>query len=211
MKLNKKQIKQIDDFLEIRKIKYLDIRVELLDHLATDFEENSNDSFLEDYLSSKGNFVSDFAKKQQKTIHWTYQKQLWIEFAKFFYKPKLLILLFGLIGLGYLFLSFFNLKEFGFVCYFVLLILVFYPLLYQMKYYKAIKKVQSMQSLFTVTSLPSVLLHSSLLTRDLFEEYSLLIIVYWFFSLLLGLSAVIIIEKDREKVLEKYYQLINRE
>jgi len=211
MKLNKKQIKQIDDFLEIRKIKYLDIRVELLDHLATDFEENSNDSFLEDYLISKGDFVSDFAKKQQKTIHWTYQKQLWIEFVKFFYKPKLLILLFGLIGLGYLFLYFFNLKEFGFVCYFVLLILVFYPLLYQIKYYKAIKKVQSMQSLFTVTSLPSVLLHSSLLTKDLLEEYSLLIIVYWFFSLLLGLSAIIIIEKDREKVLEKYYQLINRE
>ncbi|WP_400075835.1 hypothetical protein [Winogradskyella sp. R77965] len=211
MELTKEDVQFIDDFLKKKGVKYLDVRSELLDHLATEFEEKSNYSLIEDYLISKVEFIRDFAKKQRKAIHWGYQKQLWIQLGKFFYKPKFLLLLFGLIGLGYMFLQFFNLKEFGFVCYFILLILVFYPLLYQMIYYKAVKKVQSIQSLFTVTSLPMVLLHSSLLIKDLLGESSLLIIIYWAFSILLGLSAAIIIEKDREKVLEKYYQLINRE
>ena len=208
-KLSRKEIQFIDQYLIKNEVKYLDIRAELLDHLATEFEEKSNHSLIEDYLMTKVNFIKDFAKKQQKAIHWSYQKQLWIQFAKFFYKPKFVLLLFGLIGFGYILLQLFTLKRFSLISFFVLMILVLYPLFYQIKYSKAIKKVQSMQSLFVVTALPSVFLYAFNVIKDILFENPLLLIIYCAFSILLGISAVIIIENDRKKVLEKYSQLVS--
>lgn len=211
MKLTKDEIQMIDSFLVGQNIKYLDVRSELIDHLATDFEENSNYVLLEDYLMTKVSFIKDFAKKQQKSIHWSYQKQLWIQLAKFFYKPKFALLLFGLAGLGYIVLQFFTLERFSLICYFVLVTLVLYLLFYQMKYSKAIKKVQSLQSLFAVTGLPLLFLYSFYFIRDTLFENPVVLIFYCSFSILLGLSALIIIKNNRKKVLEKYYQLINKE
>jgi len=209
MKLTKEEIKLIDSFLVGQNIKYLDVRSELIDHLATDFEENSNYVLLEDFLISKVSFIKDFAKKQQKNIHWSYQKQLWIQLAKFFYKPKFLLLLFGLAGLSYIVLQFFTLEKFSLICYFVLMTLVLYPLFYQIKYSKAIKKVQSLQSLFTVTALPMIFLYSFLPIKDILFENPVVLMFYCSFSILLGLSALIIIENNRKKILKKYYQLVN--
>jgi hypothetical protein len=193
MKLTKEEIKSINDFLIGQKIKYLDLRSELIDHLATEFEEKSNYNLIEDYLITKVNFIKDFAKKQQKAIHWSYQKQLWVQFTKFFYKPKFILFLFILVALGYM------------------LFLILYPLFYQIKYSKAVKKVQSMQSLFTITALPSVFLYAFNPFKDVLLENPLFLIYYYSFSILLGLSAVIIIENDRKKILEKYHQLVNKE
>ena len=211
MKLSKEEIQFIDNFLIKKNIKYLDIRAELLDHLATEFEEKSNYSLLEDYLISKIDFIKDFSKKQQKTIHWSYQNKLWSQFAKFFHKPKFIAVLFAFGALCYFALQIFSLKTFSFTCYFALLILIVYPLVYQIKYSKAIKKVQSMQSLFSITALPSVFLYAFLLVKDLLLETPLFLVFYWFFSILLGFSAVIIIENERKRVLEKYHQLVNKQ
>lgn len=211
MKLKKEEIKFINDFLIDQKIKYLDLRSELIDHLATEFEEKSDYNLIEDYLITKVNFIKDFAKKQQKAIHWSYQKQLWVQFAKFFYMPRFLLPLIGLVALSYMSLQLFGLKAFSHICFFVLLILILYPLFYQIKYSNAVKKVQSMQSLFTITALPSVFLYAFNPFKDVLLENPLLLIIYYSFSILLGLSAVIIIENDRKKVLEKYHQLVNKE
>ncbi|MFP4844608.1 hypothetical protein [Winogradskyella sp. PE311] len=208
MKLTPEKIKIVDDFLINQNIKYLDIRSELLDHLVTEFEEHSNYGLLEDYLHGKIKFIKEFAKKQQKTIHWTYQKQLWVQFAKFFFELKYILLLAVLISLGYVLLQYVTLKTFTFVCFFFLAALVLYPLFYQIKYSKAVKKVQSMQSLFTVTSLPSVFLYMFNVVNDILIENFVLGLIYFSFAIVLGISAVIIIEKDRKRVLKKYYQLI---
>ena len=42
MKLTREDIQFINHFLINRGIKYIDVRVELIDHLSSDFEENSN-------------------------------------------------------------------------------------------------------------------------------------------------------------------------
>ena len=208
MNLTKQDIKYIDKFLEKKGVKYLDVRSELIDHLATEFEETTNYGLLEDYLHGKIKFIKEFAKKQQKTIHWTYQKQLWVQFAKFFFDLKYISILAVLITLGYVLLQYVTLKTFKFVCFFFLTALVLYPLFYQIKYSKAVKKVQSMQSLFTVTSLPSVFLYMFNVVNDILIENFVLGLIYFSFSIILGMSAVIIIEKDRKRVLKKYYQLI---
>jgi hypothetical protein len=68
-----------------------------------------------------------------------------------------------------------------------------------------------MQSLFTITALPSVFLYAFNPFKDVLLENPLFLIYYYSFSILLGLSAVIIIENDRKKILEKYHQLVNKE
>ena len=68
MKLTKEDIKIIDNYLKEKNIKYLDIRAELLDHLATEFEEKSNYSLIEDYLLSKADFIKAFAKKSRLSV-----------------------------------------------------------------------------------------------------------------------------------------------
>lgn len=208
MKLNKEDIKFIDNFLEKKGIKYLDIRSELLDHLATEFEEKSSDVLLDDYLLSKIKFIKDFSKKQQKTIHWNYQKQLWLQFAKFFYKAKYMLIFSGLVALGYALLQILTLDNFSLICYFTLLVLVVYPVFYQIKYSKAVKKVQSMQSLFTIIALPSFFLYTFNVAKDFLVENFWFLILYYSLSILLGISALIVIENDRKKVLEKYHQLV---
>ncbi|MCC1483507.1 hypothetical protein [Winogradskyella immobilis] len=211
MKLTKEEIKFIDHFILDQNIKYLDIRSELIDHLATEFEENSNFDLIEDYLKTKVSFVKTFAKKQQKIIHWSYQKKLWFQFAEFFYKPKFIILLLGLIFSGNLLLRFFTIKQFSSIFFFTLIALILYPLFYQIKYSKAVKRVQSMQSLFTINSLPSVFLYSFSAFKDALYENYLLLALYALFSILLGLSAVIIVEKNRKTILGKYDQLVGEE
>jgi hypothetical protein len=208
-KLTKQEIQFIDQFLVKKSIKYIDVRSELLDHLATEFEEKSNYVLIEDYLATKGGFIIDFAKKKQKSIHWSYQKKLWVQFAKFFYKPKFLLASLLLIILGYGILQFVTLKVFSFACFFTLAALILYPIYYQIKYSKAIKNVQSMQSLFSVTALPSLFLYTFNLVNDLLFNNYIWLIIYFTFSILLGLAAVIIIENDRKKILKRYNELVS--
>ncbi len=208
MKLTKEDIKFIDDFLINKKIKHLDIRVELIDHLATEFEERSAYVLIEDFLLSKVNFILEFNKKQKKTIHWSYQKLLWVQFAKFFYQLKFIAILTALVIIGYVIFNLFSLKTFSFIWLSTLAILLLYPIYYQIRYSKALKKVQSMQSLFTITSLPSVFLYVFGVLKDYLFETPIILVLYFSVSLLLSLSAVTVIENNRRKIIGKYIQLV---
>lgn len=59
MKLTIEQINQIDTFLEINDVKYLDIKLELLDHIASQIEalmSEQNSSFEEAFIVIKDNW-----------------------------------------------------------------------------------------------------------------------------------------------------------
>ena len=209
-KLTKENIQFIDKYLVKKGVKYLDVRVELIDHLASEYEQESQLSLIGDYLTTKHTFIKNFTKKQQKSIHWNYQNQLWIQFFKFFHNPIFLLIFFFLIFLSYLGLQYLSIKTYGLICYFILLTLIIYPLIYQIKYSKAVKKVQSLQSLFTVTALPTLFLYLTNLIMDYLIENPISLVIYSLFSILLAFSAVIIIEKDRKLLLDRYYQLIDK-
>ncbi|WP_179375513.1 hypothetical protein [Winogradskyella wichelsiae] len=208
MRLEKEDIQFIDDFLIYKKIKHLDIRVELIDHLATEFEDSSAYVIIEDFLLSKVNFILEFDKKQKKTIHWSYQKLLWVQFAKFFYQLKFVVIFIALEIFGYIIFNLFSLKTFSFIWLTTLAILLLYPIYYQIRYSKALKKVQSMQSLFSITSLPSVFLYTFGVLKDYLFETPTVLVLYFSISLLLSLSAVIVIENNRRKIIEKYINLV---
>lgn len=88
MKISKQNIQFIDSYLKKRGIKYLDVRVELIDHLSTDFEEYSKVVLLEDYLKSKLQFINTFEKNRQSKLHWHYQSNYGYSFSNNFIRLR---------------------------------------------------------------------------------------------------------------------------
>ena len=87
MKLDKEQVQRIDDFLKGLGFEYVDIRLEMLDHISTTIENEINDleSFFEDkklnsdylrYLLSKKNFYKEIYNKQVKSLFWSNVKNI---------------------------------------------------------------------------------------------------------------------------------------
>ena len=79
MKLTKKEIKYIDNYLIKSKVKYWDVRVELLDHIASAVEEKIEKDLLENILTldladNTNNFVFKQLKPIAKKLGWTKNK-----------------------------------------------------------------------------------------------------------------------------------------
>ncbi|MDX8552212.1 hypothetical protein MK851_01050 [Tenacibaculum sp. 1B UA] len=99
MELTKEQIKKIDLFLEGIGIEYIDIRFEMVDHIATEIENNIQDTnaffkgrgfqvpFIKYMLSRKKAFKNRY-KKQTKRLHWYYTKTILKDILKKAMLPK---------------------------------------------------------------------------------------------------------------------------
>lgn len=208
MKLTKEQIQSIDDFLIKNKIKFIDVRLELIDHLATEFEQESKLSLLEDFLCTKKQFIKTFKKKRQKTVHWSYQRQLWTRFFMFFYKPNYLVytILTGVII--YASITFLNPKASFIFCGLSLTIPLFISVFSNFKYEKPFKKIQSAQSVFGIMSLPSLFLFSLNVLKDSFIENAYLFAAYWFIGFLLNVSGVLEVKRRKAEIIDKYKSFI---
>ncbi|WP_299105461.1 hypothetical protein [uncultured Tenacibaculum sp.] len=90
MELSKEQIKRIDSFLEEIGVEYVDIRLEMVDHIATEIEENVNDvdvffeykgfqtPFVKFMLSKKAQFLKSY-RKQVKRSFWSNTKKIIVD------------------------------------------------------------------------------------------------------------------------------------
>ncbi len=106
MELTKEQIKKIDLFLEGIGIEYIDIRFEMVDHIATDIENNINDTntFFEGrgfqvpfikYMIGRKKALKNRYEKQIKKLHWHYTKAILKDIFKKALHPKnVLVILF---------------------------------------------------------------------------------------------------------------------
>ena len=116
MKLTKEQITYIDDYLKHHKVKYWDIRIELLDHIVTNVEAimdkgTSFDKALEEVHISFGNSLKRFwnsgieygvmengigyeklMDSKKKQINKKYHRLLFKEIKNFFSTPKTILL-----------------------------------------------------------------------------------------------------------------------
>jgi hypothetical protein len=100
MKLNQEQIQYIDNYLQFLGVQFIDVRLELIDHLASEFENGSENDVLEEFLRSKGSFVRDFQKQWHNAKHWGFQKGLLIRVSRFFINPRYIcVSLFALSGM----------------------------------------------------------------------------------------------------------------
>lgn len=201
MKLSKEQIQYIDDYLIRLGVKFTDVRLELIDHLASGFEQSKNDVKFEDYLKSKIIFIQDFEKKRQKTIHWTHQREMWRRLAMFFYKPKYIPFTIVLGLLVYWMQQLHPNKTSIIVLVVSLSIIHFWALITGFLHHKTFKKLQIAQSLYSVTTLPSLFLYSLGAAETLLEN-QYFFIAFWFLAILFNIAGVIELRNKKNKILE---------
>ncbi|MEL0644306.1 hypothetical protein V6251_07925 [Olleya sp. Ti.3.14] len=201
MKLTKNQINQIDNYLIKLKVKYVDVRLELIDHLASDFEASNKNQQLEDYLKSKIDFIQDFEKKRQKTIHWSYQREMWRRLAMFFYKPNYLpfTIVFGFAV--YWMQQFQPNKVFTLILIVSLSIIHFWALITGFSHLKTFKKLQMAQPLYSIMALPSLFLYTMGAAKPWLEN-QYFFIAFWFLAILFNIAGGIELRNKKNKILE---------
>ena len=201
MKLSQKQINQIDNYLIKLKVKYVDVRLELIDHLASDFEASNKDQQLEGYLKSKIDFIQDFEKKRQKTIHWSYQREMRRRLAMFFYKPNYLpfTIVFGFAV--YWIQQLQPNKAFTLILIVSLSIIHFWALITGFSHYKTFKKLQMAQPLYSIMALPSLFLYTVGAAKPWLEN-QYFFIAFWFFAVLFNMAGAIELRNKKNKILE---------
>ena len=207
-KLSVEDIRFIDNYLIDNKIKYIDVRLELIDHLASEYEENVEDNLLEDFLKSKRSFILDFVENRQKNIHWSYQKQLWTRVAMFFYKPNYV---FGLTLL-FICLAFVILKYGKEIGISVLLIPVFVlQMVSFFSYYifnKSLKKIQSAQSLLSVMSFPLLFLPFAHFIKGVVLENQFIFICYVLAAFLFNISGLLEVLDKKKNIIKRYKSIL---
>jgi hypothetical protein len=208
MKLTKEDIKLIDDFLIRNNVKFIDVRLELIDHLASEYEQESNYSILEDYLNTKRVFIKDFIKKRQKTIHWSYQAQLWKRLSYFFYKPDyflggillFIIVLFVILNYG---------EKAGLGLFTILIVLSqLGAIFWYLKSNKSLKKVQSAQPLLSIMSLPALFLYGFTPIKEYVLENQTVFIAYVFMAILFNITGLIEVLNQKNKVITRYQSIL---
>ena len=135
MKLNKNHIEIIDNHLKSLGIKYWDIRIEMIDHIATDIEQNaeSDDFTIElknslNHLGWLGN-LSYLNTKGWKDTNDFYRKKYFNQIIDFLKKPKIFLLTAFFVFVNILLSNFLSFKSFKIV-QMVFFILPILPLFY---------------------------------------------------------------------------------
>ncbi len=213
MKLIKKDINNIDTWLQKKGIKYLDVRVELLDHLVTEYEAIDQYPDLESFLDKRLSWCKIVMKKKEKTTHWGYQKMLWAKFFQLLKKPLIVIFwtLFLVLILTVKPLLDWKYKLLLLMPLFVMVCAHIYIVLKNSIGKETFKNAVSAKYLGNIFALP-ILMISLLnlvlqLNKKLFFEVPFLFL-YVMIGTTLYLAAILVFLEKREEVLEQYDRLL---
>lgn len=168
MELTTNQVQQINNFLEAINIEYIDIRMEMLDHIASEIENEIEDipSFFEDnrlqstflkyMLGRKKEFLARYDNIVKQKL-WSDIKLIIRDIFIQFKKPThFLFLLYSLVG-AYLLIPFINAEYLIYLPYSYLIIisLHFNLLTYRfIKRYKELKIIHSYRYFIGFTTIP---------------------------------------------------------
>ncbi|MEN8885434.1 MAG: hypothetical protein ABF246_03515 [Winogradskyella sp.] len=207
-KLTKENIQFIDSYLKKKGVKYLDVRVELIDHLSTAFEENSNYGLLIDFLNTKEVFISEFQKKRHTKIHWSYQKLLWLEFFKGFYTAKGLLQTGAVFLILFMGLQYYEIKTVAGACLVTTGSINLAAMFTHFKQRKAINKIQSSVLVFAILALPVLPLYFYSQINSFIESHLVIFIAFWMLVLSLNLAGATLVYRLKNKIIKHYNTLM---
>lgn len=208
MNSSKTEIQYIDNYLQFLNVKYLDVRIELIDHLASEFENNTEYVTLEDFLRTKKDFVKTFQKKLHSRKHWGYQKRLFKGILNYFIVPKYMLITIIIVLSGY-FMTY-NLPSdlVGSLCFITFLI----PQLAYLYIYAAPKKIfekiQSAQYMASIMGFPSFFLYVHFSFKELIIENPFYLICYWVIGLISNIAGLQEVITCKKQIVKQYNQLI---
>ncbi len=207
MKLVKEDIKNIDTYLRHNGIKYMDVRYELIDHLATEYEGMDNYPDLRSFLNKRLGWCKKVAEKKATSIHWIYQRGLWKRLLRFFTKPVFHLLVFiTLLGLLELTtkLDFKHIYKYLIITLSIPYIVYIYYMIKFEYFTNKDKQLVSMVYLNNIYSLPIVFISLFGVLKDFLTDNWYIFLVYWFFTLLLSIAAALEIGSRQKQVLKEY-------
>ncbi|AUC16801.1 hypothetical protein BTO06_17355 [Tenacibaculum sp. SZ-18] len=219
MELNKEQIKKIDSFLEAIGVEYIDIRFEMVDHIASEIEDNVKDinaffkddgfqtSFLKYMLSRKKEFEIKY-KSQVKKLNWFYTKNLCKGIFKLTSKPKILlpisILIFLCIQFGNLYL-----KEISIALFMLLIGSYLFILLKLRTFGKKFANVKFVKFYTVLNSFLVILpLNFPNISNVLYKGNYSTTMMYLFLISLIGISLINFHFFNQKKIIEQKYNFL---
>ncbi|WP_396636191.1 hypothetical protein [Maribacter sp. R77961] len=206
--MSQEQIQYIDNYLQFIGVKFIDVRIELIDHLATEFETESEYVLLGDFLRTKRNFARKFEKQWDRSKHWGYQKSLLKRIMSYFSSVKNVFILL-MIGFS-IFLSIVSLEETVVkLLFFISLITPQIIYMYLGRKPKGMhKKILSAKYMGSIMALPSMFLYLLGLTIPLLKENTIWFFFYWFAAMVFNIAGIQEVLKCKNQILKNYSDLI---
>ena len=209
--ITEKQLAFLEDFLE-RKYPNIsqETRIELIDHLISDFENTTENGNLSQYLSNEIEFIRKFAFSGMKEIKKTYNKQTWKMFFSFFNETKFLPITAFVIFIFYFLAENLSVKT----CYIILILthtIIFGISVFSGTLNKKLRKLEEVKYLGAEIWLPFSLIQIIGYgeVRDLLLPNSFFFTIFSSFVIIYSLAALIVLKVQKKKIYEKYKYLLN--
>ena len=212
--ITEKQLAFLEDFL---KRKYPNIsdetRIELIDHLISDFESTTKNGNLSQYLSNELEFIRKFIGNRIYQYKKSYDKGVWLKYLSFFKNIKLLPItilsyfiiyfLIEVLNTKLLWLSFFF-SVFGVYGYSI------FTTIFTSKKITKLKEIQFLGKGFGL-GIPyfMVIIPLAIDNKESFFENSFAFSIYWFFALSLSIASILVLNERKKIILEKNKHLLN--
>lgn len=209
MAISKEEVLYIDNYLKFLGIKYIDVRLEILDHLGSEFESTEKQINLGDFLRTKRPFVKKYENQWQKAKHWGHQKALIKRILGYFYKPNQLFIP---ICIG-IFLGFnATLLQKSIIAISFCISLIVPQCIHFYIYYKPEgihKKIQSAKYILSIMALPSIFMYLMGIMAPIIKESPKVFYAYWFFALVFNIAGLQEVIALKRKIVKTYSNLIS--
>ncbi|SDS49547.1 hypothetical protein SAMN05216503_3243 [Polaribacter sp. KT25b] len=213
--ITEKQLDFLEGFL---KRKYPSItdetKIELTDHLISDFEATTENGNLSQYLSNELEFIRKFVSTRVKLLGVNYNRDVWQEYLSYYTSiKKVPISIFTYFLIYFLSVNLNN--KFVWLSFFFSVFGVYgYSLFAQTsKIPIEIRKLPELQLLGKGITMGIPYLMCMVIffpdIKTVLLENSILFSFYWFFAFSLSIAALIVMHKKKNIITEKYKHLLN--
>lgn len=207
MKLTQQNIQFIDNYLKNNEVVYFDIRMEMLDHIATAVEQKMELEDLDFYDAFKNYMVSnkkEILNGNKDGTGVSYSKEVIINFLKFIIKPYMLMLLlvvyffFQKVEVANYFSNSFSINNLFFVCIVsVALFQIFYFYMYLKERFFVIEKVGGLLALLYYAQIFFFPAYG----KEIPSSITMVIFFYLLFAYIIYFINEILIFKKKNKLL----------
>lgn len=210
-KITEKQLAFLDRFLKKYDFGSEDDKIELKDHIVSDFEMNGNGN-LSQYLSEELGFIKNFIGSKLKVIHKSYRRKTIDEAISFFTSIKKIPITIAVFLSIYLLTIYLNGTVLIALFYVSVLSLFAYSQFFLNIKKKDKKKLDRIEYLGQEMWLPYLMIVFPLhvaVTADFMLMNSIFFSVYWFIAIAYSIAAIIVMKKEKKIIYEKYKHLLN--
>jgi hypothetical protein len=206
-----KQLAFLDRFLTKYDFGSEDDKIELKDHIISDFEMNRNGN-LSQYLSEELGFIKKFIGSKLKVIHKSYRRKTIDEAFSFFTSIKKTPITIAVFLIIYLLTTYLNGTVLIVFFYVSVLSFFIYSQFFLNIKKKDRKKLDRIEYLGQEMWLPYLMMSlpfNLAVTADFMLINSMFFSTYWFVAIAYSVAAIIVMKKEKTIIYEKYKHLLN--